>query len=83
MRSSVRSRNVKSENCVCVERTAVGRMTVSCPITDRIGRATVSEQRPRQEISWIVIIRFIRILLLLRKLCLYAEADGKLACQTD
>ena len=42
--SSVRSRNVKFLNPpVCVERTAVGRITVSTPIAEITGSATVSD----------------------------------------
>jgi len=44
---------------VCVLRTAVGRITVSIPMDDRIGSATVREHFPKQEISWIVRILFI------------------------
>ena len=49
--SEVKSRNVKPLNAVCVERTAVGRITVSTPIAEIMGRATVTEHFPRQEIS--------------------------------
>jgi hypothetical protein len=44
---------------VWVDRTAVGRMTVSTPMAEMMGRATVVEHLPRQEISWIVSILFI------------------------
>ena len=58
-KSSVRSRNVYPLNPpVCVERTADGRTAVSIPIADRIGRATVSEHCPTQDMSCIVKIRF-------------------------
>ena len=43
-----------------VERTAVGRITVSAPRADIIGKAIVQEHFPRHEISWIVKTRFIK-----------------------
>jgi len=43
--------NVKSENIVCVESTAVGIIAVSIPIAEIIGSATVREHLPIQEIS--------------------------------
>lgn len=57
--SSVRSRNVKPLNAVCVESTAVGRMAASTPIAEMTGSATVSEHFPTHEISCTVMIRFI------------------------
>jgi hypothetical protein len=42
---------VKFLNIVWVESTAVGRITVSTPIEEMMGRATVMEHLPRQEIS--------------------------------
>ena len=44
---------------VWVDNTAVGRMPHSTPIAERTGRATVMEQRPTQEMSCSVMIRFI------------------------
>ncbi|EFE13469.1 hypothetical protein CLOM621_06623 [Clostridium sp. M62/1] len=49
---------------VWVDNTAVGRIPHSTPIAERMGRATVMEQRPTQEISCNVIIRFIGLVLL-------------------
>ena len=50
-------------NRVCVLSTAVGRITVSIPMEDRIGSATVREHFPKQEMSWIVRIRFMVLFL--------------------
>ena len=49
---------------VWVDNTAVGRIPHSTPIAERMGRATVMEQRPTQEISCNVMIRFIGLVLL-------------------
>lgn len=57
--SSVKSLNVKFEKLVCVDKTAVGTMAVSTPIAEIMGKATVREHFPMQEISCIVIILFI------------------------
>jgi hypothetical protein len=51
-------------NRVWVLRTAVGRITVSTPMEDSSGRATVREHLPKQEISWMVRILFMFFLLL-------------------
>ena len=51
---------------VCVDSTAVGRATHSTPMAEITGRATVTEQRPRQEMSCRVTIRFIGKNLLLK-----------------
>ena len=43
---------------VWVERTAVGITAASTPIAEISGSATVEEHFPKQEISWMVTIRF-------------------------
>ena len=43
--------------------TAVGRIAVSMPMADRSGSATVREHFPKQEMSWIVRIRFMVLFL--------------------
>ena len=48
---SLRSLQVKFWNRVWVDRTAVGRMEHSTPMAEMMGRATVREHLPRQEIS--------------------------------
>ena len=50
---------VKFWNMVWVDSTAVGRMVVSTPMAEMTGRATVMEHLPRQEMSWMVSMRFI------------------------
>jgi len=52
---------VTPENWVWVERTAVGTMAASSPMTDRMGTAAVRLHFPMQEISWILRTRFILI----------------------
>ena len=56
---SVRSLQVKFWNMVWVESTAVGTMEHSTPMAEIMGRATVKEHLPRQEISWMLTMRFI------------------------
>ena len=51
--SSVKSRNVKPLNAVCVDKTAVGNTPHSTPHAEIIGSATVREHLPTQEISCI------------------------------
>ncbi len=57
---SDRSRLMKPGNMVWVLSTAVGTMAHSTTMAEITGSATVSEQRPRHEISWILAIRFMR-----------------------
>ena len=57
---SDRSRLMKPGNMVWVLSTAVGTMAHSTAMAEITGSATVSEQRPRHEISWILAIRFMR-----------------------
>ena len=56
--SSVKSRKVKPSNAVWVDNTAVGMTAVSTPQAEMIGKATVREHLPMQEMSWMVTIRF-------------------------
>ena len=56
--SSVRSRKVKPSKAVWVDSTAVGMTAVSTPQAEMIGKATVREHLPMQEMSWMVTIRF-------------------------
>ena len=49
---------------VWVDRTAVGTTQVSTPIAEMMGRATVREHLPRQEISWMETTRFMGWVLL-------------------
>jgi hypothetical protein len=51
--------HVKFLNIVCVDSTAVGRMTVSDPSAEMTGSAIVREHLPRHEISCIVKTLFI------------------------
>jgi len=55
--------DVKPLNRVCVLSTAVGNITVSIPIDDKSGKATVREHFPKQEMSWIVSIFFMFLFL--------------------
>ena len=55
---SVRSLQVKPGKAVWVLSTAVGTMAHSTPMAEITGSATVSEQRPRQEMSWMDTTRF-------------------------
>ena len=57
---SDRSRLMKPGNMVWVLSTAVGTMAHSTAMAEITGSATVSEQRPRHEISWILAMRFIK-----------------------
>ena len=50
---------MKFLNMVWVESTAVGRMEHSIPMAEIMGRATVREHLPRQEMSCTLTIRFI------------------------
>lgn len=61
-RSSVRSRKVKPGSRLWVDSTAVGTMAHSTPMAERMGSATVREHFPRQEMSWMLMIRFIGFL---------------------
>ena len=49
--SSVRSKNEKLSNAVCVDKTAVGMTAVSIPNAEITGSATVSEHFPIHDIS--------------------------------
>ena len=55
-----RPRLMKPGNMVWVLSTAVGTMAHSTAMAEITGSATVREQRPRQEMSWILAMRFIK-----------------------